>query len=1212
MRRRFAQVLTLATILALALAMAGAGTAYAAGAPVIVSITPADGETGVSVNTTVVITFDQVMSTTGGYSLSFVGPSFAFGPSSWSGDGKTVTLTPTSRLPYSTAYKMTIGYFFDASGQAYSNLCTINFTTEADTYPPSVTGTAPASGATSATVAGPLSVTFSEAMNPSAGTLTVAETDTPTNTVAGSTAWSNGNTTVTFTHPTAFAPGKGYTATLTGYEDAPGNVMPQYAFSFTTYTESTPPQLSSHTPVADSTDVARTTAVTLNFNEKMNTLAGDVTIADASANPVAVGAVAWSNGSMTATVASTASLAYGTTYTVTLSGFKDESNNDLGEVSFAFTTEEQEITPAPSFVTTTYAFQLATDRSACFTLNPHIPSTTTLKLYDSSVAATPIDTGVLNAYGLKDETATQFTDVELYYSDIANRPDSSTDYYISATEPGKAESSRVKLTIVIPTPIAATSPADGATDVATDAAIVLDFGKQMQQFGSITVKDTATAASVSGTATWSTDLQKLTFQPAAELAPATQYTVTYPTFWDVHGLPVMGGSFSFTTAVAKVNLTAGDLAFDLSPSTYSGSAQPVTVTGTDVGAITVKYDGNTTAPAGAGTYAVTVDVAASAKFNAITGLSLGSYTIDRKDVTITGVTAVSRAYAAGDTSVTLDLSGAAVSGRVGSDDVAPAGGAGAIADDAIGTGKSVTVSGVTLAGADAGNYILVAQPTGVTVDILPVAPTITTATLPDGTVGTACSRTLTATGTEPITWSVVSGSLPTGLTLTGSAISGTPTTSGAFSFTVRATNAAGSQDKALSLSIAAATSGGDGGLPAGDSGSADTAYSATVTGAGASDTVRVIVDASADRASVDLDAQQAAAFSDGASVKINVPETLNVSSYSVQLPAGDLASQHGGGALTLATGTGSVTLPSNMLSNVAGTDGKDAEITIGAGDKSALSQDARDAIGDRPLIQLTLSLGGAQTSWSNPSAAVTVSIPYTPTAAELSNPESIIVWYIDGSGNAVSVPNGHYDPATGTVTFSTTHFSDYAVVYSRVSFSDVAATAWYSKAVNFIAARGITGGTGNGNYSPDATLKRGDLLVMLMKALGLAPDASPANNFSDAGNTYYTGYLAAAKRLGIAGGMGDNMYEPDEEITRQDMFTLLYNALKVAGRLPQGNSGKTLADFSDAGQIGFWAKGAISLLVETGSVGGSAGKLSPTSTTTRAEMAQTLYNLLAK
>ena len=145
---------------------------------------------------------------------------------------------------------------------------------------------------------------------------------------------------------------------------------------------------------------------------------------------------------------------------------------------------------------------------------------------------------------------------------------------------------------------------------------------------------------------------------------------------------------------------------------------------------------------------------------------------------------------------------------------------------------------------------------------------------------------------------------------------------------------------------------------------------------------------------------------------------------------------------------------------------------------------------------------------------VTVSIPYKPTASEIANPESIVVWYIDGSGKAVSVPNGHYDPAAGSVTFSATHFSDYAVGYNPVNFGDVAVGAWYQKAVSFIAAREITTGTGDGKFSPDMKLTRGQFIILLMNAYGIAPDENSADNFSDAGSTYCSGFLAGGETVG--------------------------------------------------------------------------------------------------
>ena len=96
--------------------------------------------------------------------------------------------------------------------------------------------------------------------------------------------------------------------------------------------------------------------------------------------------------------------------------------------------------------------------------------------------------------------------------------------------------------------------------------------------------------------------------------------------------------------------------------------------------------------------------------------------------------------------------------------------------------------------------------------------TITTDTLPDGKVGEAYSQTLTANGTTPIKWSI-SGALPDGLTLdeTTGEISGTPTTAGTASFTVKAENSAGSDTKELSITITKA---------------APTEYTVTVTSGG--------------------------------------------------------------------------------------------------------------------------------------------------------------------------------------------------------------------------------------------------------------------------------------------------------------------------------------------------------------------------------------------
>lgn len=361
-----------------------------------------------------------------------------------------------------------------------------------------------------------------------------------------------------------------------------------------------------------------------------------------------------------------------------------------------------------------------------------------------------------------------------------------------------------------------------------------------------------------------------------------------------------------------------------------------------------------------------------------------------------------------------------------------------------------------------------------------------------------------------------------------------------------------------------------------------------------------------------LDADKAnTIFRSKTGVIIEIPAIQGVDTYALELPADILAEAQDGVPPTFATPFGSIQIPGGMLSDQSGLSGKKAAISLGKGDKSALTDEEKAAIGDRPLIQLALTIDGIQTEWNNPDAPVKITIPYTPTEEELKNPESIIIWYLDGSGKLLSVPNGQYDSETGTVTFYTAHFSQYAVGYNPISFKDVDENAWYSKAVSFIAARGITAGTGNGNYSPLAKLTRGEYIVLLMRALDIAPDTNPKDNFTDAGNTYYTGYLAAAKRLGISAGIGNNMFGPGLQISRQEIFTLTYNALKQTGKLPETDTGKRLEDYSDKSQISNWAKEAMEYFVKTGIIVGSGNKLYPKEMTTRAEIAQVIKNILS-
>lgn len=108
-------------------------------------------------------------------------------------------------------------------------------------------------------------------------------------------------------------------------------------------------------------------------------------------------------------------------------------------------------------------------------------------------------------------------------------------------------------------------------------------------------------------------------------------------------------------------------------------------------------------------------------------------------------------------------------------------------------------------------YALLSPPVGINVSksvvyVLlngsPVAPSWPSFSFGNGVVGSAYAQTFGANGTAPITYTLLSGSLPAGLTLNSAgSISGTPTSAGTSSFTLRATNAFGTADLATAITV---------------------------------------------------------------------------------------------------------------------------------------------------------------------------------------------------------------------------------------------------------------------------------------------------------------------------------------------------------------------------------------------------------------------------
>ncbi|WP_379130136.1 S-layer homology domain-containing protein [Paenibacillus sp. sgz500958] len=302
---------------------------------------------------------------------------------------------------------------------------------------------------------------------------------------------------------------------------------------------------------------------------------------------------------------------------------------------------------------------------------------------------------------------------------------------------------------------------------------------------------------------------------------------------------------------------------------------------------------------------------------------------------------------------------------------------------------------------------------------------------------------------------------------------------------------------------------------------------------------------------------------------------------------------------------GTITFDAKSVASISGA-ANNGDISIAIA-KVSLTDEGKAVLGDRPVYDLSVKAGDSKVSAFG--GKVSVSVPYTLQTGE--DPNSIIIYYINSSGGLDHV-RGRYNAATGSVEFVTTHFSQYIIGHNKVAFTDVARSSWYSPAVSFLAAREITSGTDAGNYNPAGEITRGQFIVLLLKAYGVAPDGEGADNFSDAGSTYYTPYLAAAKRLGVATGAGENQFKPDAPITRQELFTLLYRSLEVLGEVPAGTNTADLNTYIDAGLISGYAREALQALSKGGIIEGDQGKLNPLGLSTRAQAAQVIYNLLSQ
>lgn len=173
---------------------------------------------------------------------------------------------------------------------------------------------------------------------------------------------------------------------------------------------------------------------------------------------------------------------------------------------------------------------------------------------------------------------------------------------------------------------------------------------------------------------------------------------------------------------------------------------------------------------------------------------------------------------------------------------------------------------------------------------------------------------------------------------------------------------------------------------------------------------------------------------------------------------------------------------------------------------------------------------------------------------------------------------------------------------SAVTYSDVAETAWYYDAVKYVTEKGLMNGVGNDRFAPNSNLTRAMFAQILYNKAG--KPAAGASTFTDvAAGQWYADAVSWAAAQGVVNGIGNGMFGPNNNITREQLAVMLYryaSSPAVTG---------SVTGFNDAGQISSYAKNAMAWATTNGVMNGKGdGRLDPKGLATRAEVAQMMQN----
>jgi len=202
---------------------------------------------------------------------------------------------------------------------------------------------------------------------------------------------------------------------------------------------------------------------------------------------------------------------------------------------------------------------------------------------------------------------------------------------------------------------------------------------------------------------------------------------------------------------------------------------------------------------------------------------------------------------------------------------------------------------------------------------------------------------------------------------------------------------------------------------------------------------------------------------------------------------------------------------------------------------------------------------------------------------------------------------GVYDPVTNTVSTRRISLSQYTVMQSNKSFSDVE-DSWAKDEINELLSKGIL--DEEVAFNPEESITRAEFTTWVARAYGVTDDDASAP-FTDIPSDHENyAEIASAYNAGIVAGGGGGSFNPDATMTKEQMSAILSNAMtQYDEKMLNQDLVGTLALASDGDLISDWAGDDMAMLMELGVIGTEEGNLNPQQELSKEEAAAILKKI---